>query len=232
MDDRSVSLQEVMEHAALYCAELPQIRRAALNRALVVFLGLLLEVEPTEEEVAEERERFLAEQGLTTPEALAGWMRRNAYCEPDLLEYLTEEAVCRRLRRSALTTRSFDRGAKATLDELRFTGRFPHWAAEAAEAAAIVAAYGQQLDYRGVEAEDPAVLAERHAAAGHTRITGDARVWAEDAGFDGVEGLAVALQQATIVNDVRARMARQVEALERAANAHLTPGDESSSEHM
>ena len=110
--------------------------------------------------------------------------------------------------------RSFDRGCKALLDELRIRGSFPHWAEQAAEEEAIVSSYRNQPEYRYVESEHPGHLAQRHAAHGKVRIKGDARLWAEDAGFDGVEGLTEALRRSAIFNDVRERISRQVKAFE------------------
>lgn len=218
---RFVTLQDVAEHVALFDPRFRQIKQAALDRAIVVYVGALFEIEPTEEDLAHERQLFCEERGLDSPEAVDAWLQACAYCEEDLQRYLREEAVCRYLRRSALTARSFDRGAKALLDQLRFDGTFTHWAKETAEAAAMVETYRYEPEYRRIEAEDPARLAETHADAGHIRIRGDARIWAEDAGFDGVDGLADALRRAAIVDDVRARIARQMVALERAANGGL-----------
>jgi hypothetical protein len=146
---------------------------------------------------------------------LIRWLRCNAFSERDLWEYLTQEAVCRRLRRWAVTAHSFDRGCKALLDELRMRGTFAHWAKEASEEQAIVAAYRDQPEYRDIGSEHPGLLAEKHAAYGNVRIKGDARIWAEEAGFDGVEGLAEALRHSAIFNDVRDRISRQLKGLER-----------------
>jgi hypothetical protein len=179
---------------------------------------------------------FCDERGINSPDALNEWLRCNAFCEGDLWEYLAQEALCRRLRRWALTARSFDRGCKVLLDELRIAGTFRHWAGEASEKAAILDAYGDQPEYRHIGSEHPGRLAERHAAHGNVRIEGDARIWAEDAGFDGVAGLAEALRRSAIFNDVRDRISRQLKALERAmattptvarieANADLNPAN-------
>jgi hypothetical protein len=227
VDETQVALQEIGEHVALHCIEFKSIRRAALNRDVVVFLGLLLGIRVAEEEAEAERAEFLAERALHSPEDLGEWLRSNSLSESDLREYLAQEALCTRLRRWILTARSFDRGCHALLNELRIRGLFPEWAKAAAEEATIVAAYRGQPEYRDVDEDPPDRLAQRHAAYTGVRITGDARIWAEDAGFDGVAGLAEALRRSAIYNDVSARIARQFEALERLEQA--PPGVEARS---
>jgi hypothetical protein len=218
-EEGTISLQDIAEHVALHCADFNAIRRSALDRVLVIFLGALLDVRVTQDEIVTERNTFCRQRGIDSPDVLNEWLRCNAFCEKDLWEYLAQEAICRRLRCTALTARSFDRGCKALIDELRIRGSFPHWANEASAEAAIVAAYRDQPEYRHIESEHPGLLAERHAAYGHVRIKGDARIWAEEAGFDSVEGLAEALKRSAIFNDVRDRISRQLEALEQAMAA-------------
>jgi hypothetical protein len=219
VEDRSVSLQNIAEHVALHCSEFEEIRRSALDRAIVTFFGLLLDIRATPDEIGAEQKTFCDKHGLSSPDALNEWLRLNAFSEGDLWEYLAQEAICRRLRRWALTARSLDRGCKALLDELRMRGSFVHWAKEASQEDMILAAYQDRPEYGDIASEHPGLLAERHAAYGKVRIKGDARIWAEDMGFGDVEGLAEALRRAAIFNDVRDRISRHVNALERAVQA-------------
>lgn len=218
-EEGSISLQEIAEHVALHCVEFAELKRSALHRDIVLFLGRLLDVRVTPADIAAEREAFCAERNITSPEHLRQWLQRNACSEDDLSEYLAGEAVCHRLRRSALRARSFDRGCRSLLDELRIRGIFSHWAKEASEEVNIVTAYRDQPDYKYIWSEHPARLSERHAAHGKVHIMGDARVWAEDAGFEGVEQLADAIRRAVIFEDVRDRISRQLKVLEPAMMA-------------
>jgi hypothetical protein len=213
--DTTVTLQDIAEHAALYSTEFDELRRNALNREIVIFFGLLLGLRVEKDDIMAERASFLEKRDIHTPESLSKWLQENVLNEGDLWEYLAQEVLCRRLRRWALSSRSFDRGCKALLDEIRIKGTFPHWAEETSEKAAIVAAYHDQPEYRDIYSEHPKELAERHAAYANVRITGDARIWAEDAGFDGVNELADALRKCAIFNDVRSRIAKQLDALSR-----------------
>src|SRR5262249_28309478 len=102
VEEGAVSLQDIAEHVALHCAEFTEIRRAALYRDIAVFVGRLLDIRVTQDEVAAERNAFCDERGINSPEALNGWLHCNSFCEADLSQYLAEEALCRRLRRWAL----------------------------------------------------------------------------------------------------------------------------------
>jgi hypothetical protein len=214
--DHAISLQSIAEHTALHCLEFKDIRRAALDRTVALLFGMMLDICVTPDEVVVERNAFCEEHGLHSPEALDEWLSLNAFSERDLGEYLTQEAICRRLRHWAVTASSLDRGCKALLVALRMRGTFVHWAKEASEQEAVVSAYRDQPEYRDIATTHPALLAERHARRGKVSIRGDARIWAEEAGFDGAEGLAEGLRRSAIYDDVKGRISRQLDALERA----------------
>lgn len=214
--DTQVSLQSVREHAALHCADYEQVKRAALDRSIVSYFGSLLGLHVTPEEVATQRSEFLEPRGLNSPEALCDWLRANAMSETDLSEYLAQEVLCLRLRRWIVTSIGMDRGCRAILNEARMRNVFPDWAKAAVREETIVAAYQDQPEYDSVHQEEPRRLAALHYANSNVRIKGDARIWAEDAGFADVLDLQEALKHSAIYYDVKARIARQLRALERA----------------
>jgi hypothetical protein len=209
-----VTLQEVAEYFALNSTDFNEIRRASLDRSIVGFFAHLIGIKVTQEDVEAERAAFTAERSIESQEDLALWLRQNLFSESDLEEYLSQEASCRRLRAWILTCRSLDRGAKSLVDELRMRGVFPKWANAAAEQAAIVDAYQTRPEYRDIAEEDPRLLAQRHTAQTNVRIEGNAGIWAEKAGFEVVSALVDALRRSVIAHDVRARIARQLDAIE------------------
>ncbi len=213
-ENGEVTLQEVAEYFALNSTDFNEIRRASLDRSIVAFFAHLIGMRVTLEEVKAERARFMKERGIESQEDLALWLRQNLFSERDLDEYLDQEASCSRLRTWIRSSGSLDRGAKSLLDELRTRGEFPKWANAAAEQAAIVNTYQTRPEYRVIAEEDPRLLAQRHAAYTDVRIEGNASAWAENAGFDFVSALVDALRRSVIAGDVRARIARQLEAIE------------------
>jgi hypothetical protein len=215
--EAQVSLQSIREHAALHRPDFEDVRRSALDRSIVGYFGsILLGIRVTPEEVATQRTEFIEQRGLDSPEALRDWLRTNAMSEIDLSEYLTEEAICVRLRRWILSSRGLDRGCRAVLNEARIRNVFADWAEAAAEQETIVAAYRSQPEYDGVHNEDPRRLAALHNARSAVRIKDDAWSWGEDAGFEDVVDLIEDLKHSAIYYDVKARIARQLRALDRA----------------
>jgi hypothetical protein len=210
----AVTLQQVTEHFALQSIDFEEVRRASLDRSIVLFFAHILGIEVTPAEVTAERHAFMKQHGINSPEDLALWLKRNLFTETDLDEYLTQEANCRRMRAWVRSNGSLDRGAKALADELRMRDLLPGWALAAAEQAAIVHAYQDQPEYQDIANEDPRRLAQRHAAFTNVWIEGDAGAWAANAGFEEVEDLIVALRHSVIAHDVRARIAHQMAAIE------------------
>lgn len=212
--DGMVRLQNIAEHVALHCAEFKDVRRAALDRSVVLLFAMLVGIRATQDEVEEERKAFCVERGLDSPEKLNEWLRGNAFSEADLSEYLLQEALCHRMRRWVVTARGLDRGCKVLLDELRMRGLFPCWAKHASQENAIIANYWDEPEYHSIRNEDPRLLAERHAANGGVHVRGDASMWAEEAGFEDVGELAEALRRAVVAEDVRNRIVRQLRVFE------------------
>ena len=180
----------------------------------MIFLGILLAVRPTAEEVTSERDRFCRDRALASDADMREWRQANAMSESDLHELIGQKALCRRLRRWALSARCFDRGCRSLVDELRLEGVFEQWLDDAAESAQICDAFSSEQTYRRFAGMDPRDLAVHHARASGIEIHGDAQLWAEDAGFEGTKGLAEAFKRAVVADDVRRRVRRVLGAIE------------------
>jgi len=200
-----VSLQSIMEYAALHCDDYDYVRRTALNREIVVFFGLLLGIQVTREALGIERDRLLSEQGVD-PSDLDNWLHRNFLNDDDLNEYLAQEAICVRLRRWIVSVHGFDRGARPLLNEFRMRGDFEELVGKAAEEVAAASAYWDRPEYAAFDSEDPARLAAMHASLTGTSVVGDATVWAEERGFESVASLKEAVRRSVIYHDVLRRI--------------------------
>jgi hypothetical protein len=212
--DRQVPLQAIKEHATIHCPEFESVSRAALDRSIVTYFASLLGLRVTPEEFETQRSEFMDHRGLDSPEALREWLRANAMSEGDLSEYLVQESLCLRMRRWIVASAGMDRGCRMVLNEARMRGVFADWAKSTAEKETVVSAYRGQPEYASVGQEDPRLLAALHYANSNVHIKGDARVWAMDAGFDDVQTLQEALKDSAIYYHVKARIARQMRALE------------------
>lgn len=224
-ENGEITLQDIVEYFALNSTDFQEVRRASLNRSIVCVFANLIGVRVTQDDIQYERSVFMLERNIESSEDLTLWLQNNLFSEADLEEFLAQEASCRRLRSWIRTCSSLDRGAKSLADELRMRGIFPQWANAAAEEATIVNAYQSNPEYKNTAEEDPRLLAKRHAAHTNVQIRGNAIDWAEDAGFDSVSALIDALARSVIANDVRARIARQLETINLAESRVRGTGD-------
>lgn len=208
-----VPLQMIGEYLALHSKTFNEIRRSALDHQIVVYFARLLDIKVSAEDLAQEEAEFLKNLEIGDDKGLAEWIRANDLSQDDFEEMIFEMAVCRRMQRWIQHIRSFDRGSKFFLDELRRRGIYAEWAKRAAQEFVTATAYQEQAEYKSLRAMDPRELAGEHAAATGIRITGDAKVWASDAGFDGDHGLRAALERAAIARDVQERIDRLLEGM-------------------
>ena len=206
-----VSLQSVAGYAALYYSDFEEIRRRALERQVTLFFGLMLTISPSPEEVRNERTRFLASRGIKDNAELNQWRDANCVSHSHFAQLMVEEALCRRVRNWAVSLRSFDRGCRALMDQMRIDGKFTEALQAAIEFQEIYDKFAHEPRSVAVREASPSHLAERHARASGVVITGDAEEWAEERGLDGVGELANVLGKASIVNDVRERASRALE---------------------
>jgi hypothetical protein len=207
-DGASIPLQVVGEYLALHCARFDEIRRSALNHGIVVFFASLLAVEVSADDLAREEAEFVTTREIDGHTELTEWLRANDLSNQDFKELIHDMAVCRRMQSWIQHIRGFDRGSKYLLDELRRQGIYVEWARRAAQEGVVADAYREQGEYQGLALRDPRELAEEHAAATGVRVTGDAKAWAADAGFENDWGLKEALQRSAIARDVQERIAR------------------------
>ena len=208
-----VPLQMIGEYLALHSKTFNEIRRSALNHRIVVYFAGLLDIKVSAEDLAQEEAEFVKTVEIGDYKELAEWIRANDLSRDDFREMIFEMAVCRRMQRWIQHIRSFDRGSKCFLDELRRRGIYAEWAKRAAQEFATATAYQEQTEYKSLRAIDPRELAEEHAVATGVRITGDAKVWASDAGFDGDHGLRAALERSAIARDVQERIDRLLQGM-------------------
>lgn len=212
-DGIEVPLQIIGEYLALHNQRFDEIRRSALNHRIVVYLAGLLDVKVSADDLAKEEEEFLTTLGIGQDKERMELIRANDLSQDDFREMIFEMAVCRRMQRWIQHIRGFDRGSRCVLDELRRRGIYTEWANRAAQEFATAEAYEEQAEYQSFGDMDARELAEEHAAATGVRITGDARVWASDAGFDGTDGLRTTLERSAIARDVQRRIHRLLGAI-------------------
>jgi hypothetical protein len=197
-----VPLQMISEHFTLHSPDFAEVREAALNRGLLVFMMHLLEIEPTNTEMAVEEDRFRSARGLVSHADVDEWCRQNDLNCDELQRIFRDSAGIARMQRWLLGNRGLDRGVRYFLDELRMRGTYKLWAEAAAAETTCADSYADEY-HRALPGAE--ILCDQHLAATGIRaeLSPD---WAADAGFEDVEVVVDGLRRAAIHRDVTERI--------------------------
>jgi hypothetical protein len=140
----TVLRQQIVLDAALHEADFDELQERAIERALVAQTAQQLGHDPTTDELAIERERFLARRELTEA-SLPSWLAANDLDEERFAELLVVDARARQMRRWFLNLSSYERNCRPVTDQLRREGRYPDVADRAARRATLAAGVDQGL---------------------------------------------------------------------------------------
>lgn len=199
----SVSLQGIVQHAALEHPDFDSVNTAALNRALVQELAMQMHVSVDEQEIAYEHARFLRERGLTDS-GLEQWLSANDITALDFARLMREQAICRRMRRWLLHTPRRTEHTRWILDELRLRGTYEDTAVNAARAAtALDASPGRWDSLAELNSHALLDLLNRHRPGWSLSALSD---WSQEAGFNDLKDLAYALLQSRHVRRTEKEM--------------------------
>ena len=198
-----VPLSDVSSYAALHLGDFREVNENALHAALVDVLGELLHVEVDESEVAAERVRFCADRRLRSPEDVAAWCAENDLTEHEFDDFITRQAVRRRLRDWYVSRKYLERTTQEVLDELRLRSRYAAVADAAAHQQEILSAAHPDFEFRGDDA-DLIDLIRDQARETRWRPTVGLDVWAFESGFKDISDVRYEL--------VRAKLARRATA--------------------
>ncbi len=200
--DVDVPLSAISNYAALHMTDFNDLNERALNRALVLAMAEMLQVQATSEEIDKEQTYFRRKYRLNSDADLADWQARN-HLEPDEFRALMQQnAQCRRMRRWLLTRLVMLRSARVLLDELRLENRFEEWLERAAEEEKIVSQHADYFKEMGQTDVDLRQLLIDHLNATGLRMNMRVDEWAEEAGFHTVTDLKMEL--------LRTRLAREL----------------------
>jgi hypothetical protein len=206
-----VPRSDISSYAALHLGDFPEVNEAALHAALVDVLAEMLNVVPTADEVAAERERFARDRRLDDA-GMAAFQRANDLTEPEFADLLTRMAGRRRLREWFISRKYLERTTQDVLEWLMVTGRYPQVADAAAFQQDVLEGAHPDFEFRG---DDDTLLELVRDHARHTgwRPTVQLDAWAFENGFKDVADVRYEL--------VRAKLAREATAT---ALASLTGG--------
>ncbi|HZN15847.1 MAG TPA: TfuA-like protein [Acidimicrobiales bacterium] len=201
-----VAFEDVANHVALHDPDFDDVNFSALNRALVLVLADLLQVDPTAGDVDAEVSRLRARKGLESADAFDKWLAANDMAAEEFRDLATQLALCRRLHRWFLVARWMDRSTKVVLDELRLRGSYEEWVARASSHARLVAEAGSHIDvaaFSGIPIEE---MLDAHSAWTDLPAVDDVSRWLQEVGFHNEAALRMELVSARLARDSLLRM--------------------------
>ncbi len=188
----SVSQRDVAHHVALHHPDFCHLQSSALNRALVSLLARLLEIKVTEEEVAEEKKRFMARNGLLflCDQDWDIWLQKNDLTPEHFHKLLEEQAKACKLHTFFFSAQVPWKPVKSLLEELKLKNEYEAWAKSAAEQAHLLQEDTFTLD------ECKSDQIENHLNETTWCPDENYETWAERSGFQSVEELKIELLKA------------------------------------
>jgi hypothetical protein len=191
IDETKISLRALANHTALHHPNFSQLRERALNRLLVGLLAKILHIEINEEEIAETKRKFLKK----IP-SLEKWQKENHLSEEDFQLLMEERTKAEKLYLSPFCRQQW-KFQKAVLDELRFSGEYPHWAKEAASIEEWTPYYSNTTHEEIHDREWMRV----HLRETDWDLDADVESWCEANGFTGLHELAYEVHRAHLARE-------------------------------
>jgi hypothetical protein len=144
--DENIRLNDLAAYVLLNHPHSRELREAALNREIGLFLADYVGVTVSSEEVSRERTRFMTRHSLADEAALSVWIAKNDLCEEEFAVLLREQALQRRMQRWFLSQKYLKRLTRTILDELRLRGEYETWKERGQEREKLVREHRDELD--------------------------------------------------------------------------------------
>ncbi|MEM9513593.1 MAG: TfuA-like protein [Actinomycetota bacterium] len=189
-----VSFAELAYHLSLHMEEFEQFNAAAVDRLALLSLAPRFGIDVDDGAVDDEIARLQRRFGLDDDDALEQWCRRNDLTDEDFRALMRDEAICRRLRRFAVSSNLVRGTARALVDALRLAGRYEEWMDAAGELHASVD--GDVFDSLRTSEMTLTDLLADHARETGWRPAGAFESWWREAGYRDLNTLRVELLRA------------------------------------
>jgi len=187
--------REIGQHIALHHPDFQELQFHANNQALTTLLAKLLNVEASEEEIEEEKIRFMQRHQLQKSDEFEKWLKNQNYSEGDFNEVVKERATTRKLQHSYLLDPIPWKKNRALLNELKWQNQYEKWLEKAKDERALLT---KALSSH-IEIEDD--ILKQHMQATKWQPDIDIDKWIEEANFESLYELKTQMQKCKIARE-------------------------------
>jgi len=195
--ETELALETISNYVALHDPDFDDLNFATLNGVLTFTFSQLLGIEPSEESIVVELNRFRKRRNLQDEETLDAWLTENHLSLEELRHLMSQRAACRALHRWSIIAMWMGRTTKPILDELRIRGTYRHWAERAAAQERLLGASGHfDTDGAGTTSKTLQEFVDEHCQWTECRIDIDPHAWSEEVGFHADSNFKMELSRA------------------------------------
>lgn len=180
--------REIGQYAALHHPDFQELQFQAYNQALTALLAKLLNIEASEDEINEEKQRFFQRHQLQKDETFEK-------SEDEFNKMIKERATARKLQNSYLLEAIPSRKNQALLDELRWQNQYKQWLEKAKNEQELFT----KASPSNTEIEDDII--EKHMQSTNWQPDIDIEKWIEEANFENLEELKTQMQKFKIARE-------------------------------
>jgi hypothetical protein len=173
------------------------------NRMAALVMAEMLLIDPSEEEIRAEAERFCFLSGIRDPKAMESWLRDNDLSPHEFEVLMAENASIKKVHKSIRASMVMRRNTKILLDHLRITGEYSSYADEAAAHEMIVKRLAPDFMSQPMTREPVEAALSRHIDDCKAPWVHDLPSWLREVGFFSREELALDLDRSRIARGKR-----------------------------
>ncbi|MBW1799294.1 MAG: hypothetical protein JRJ85_01060 [Deltaproteobacteria bacterium] len=154
-------LYDISNYVFMNHPDIAGLYEQSMNRALVLMLARILDINPTKEEIEEQADRFRRKWGLTDKDPYEAWLRNNDLSMIDFNELMADLARVRKLQKWLSIRNGFSKTTKTIVDQLRLSNQYENWKRKTAERERILKDKKNEITI-GINQENVAKMLIQH----------------------------------------------------------------------
>jgi hypothetical protein len=198
-EDGEVPLSEIDSHLALHSEFFERTNWDANNRLAARVFAEVMQLNPSQEEIQSEANRFCCIHGITDDVKLGFWLENNDLSMSEFWDLMLENAKIHKLHKALHVSKVACRNTKTVLDHLRITGEYPSAADESAAMEMAINRVAPDFMHNPVSRQPIDELLSEHCQDTGIRISTDLQIWLREAGFHSENELRIDLARSRIL---------------------------------